>query len=97
MLHKAQSWEKRVDLGEKLQFPQVVQTTLRPDVVIWSEEARRIILIDLTIPWKEACTQASEGKCNKYRDLVQDRSDKGWQKWLFLIEVSHREFPEKCV
>lgn len=34
-----------VDLGRWLQFPQVVQTTLRSDVVLWSgEEKEKIIL-----------------------------------------------------
>lgn len=26
--------------GGRLQFPQVVKTTMRPDVVVWSEEAK---------------------------------------------------------
>jgi len=43
----------KVDRGEKLQFPQVVQTTLRPVVVLWSEEAKKIILMELTVPWEQ--------------------------------------------
>ena len=50
LLQAAQSWEMRVDLGRRLLFFQVVQTPLRPDVVLWSEEARKIILIELTVP-----------------------------------------------
>lgn len=38
-LQNAQSWEMKVDLRGRLQFPQTVQTTLKPDVVLWSEEA----------------------------------------------------------
>uniref|UniRef100_A0A0E9XKB5 Uncharacterized protein n=1 Tax=Anguilla anguilla TaxID=7936 RepID=A0A0E9XKB5_ANGAN len=56
----------RVDLGRRLQFPQVVQTTLRPDAVLWSEEVKKLILIELTVPWGEACDQAFEGKKLKY-------------------------------
>ncbi|KAF7640942.1 hypothetical protein LDENG_00004110 [Lucifuga dentata] len=44
----AQSEEMRVDLARRLQFHQVVQITLRPDVVLWSEEAKKI-LIQLTV------------------------------------------------
>ena len=44
LLKTAPAWEIRVDLGRKLHFPQVVQTSLRPDMVIWSEEAKKIIL-----------------------------------------------------
>ena len=58
LLQAAQSWEMKVDLGRKLVFPQVVQTPLRPDVVLWSEEARKIILIELTVPWEDGCEEA---------------------------------------
>ncbi|XP_021365777.1 uncharacterized protein LOC110458420 [Mizuhopecten yessoensis] len=47
ILEGAEAWEMRVDLGKKLVFPDVVQTTLRPDVVIWSAESRQIIVIEL--------------------------------------------------
>ncbi|RXN26449.1 unconventional myosin-If-like protein [Labeo rohita] len=51
--------------GRKLHFPQVDQTSLKPDGVIWSEEAKRIILIELTVPWKDSCEEASERKATK--------------------------------
>lgn len=59
LLQKAQSCEMRVDLGERLHFPLVVQTTLRPDVVLWSEEAKKIIT-ELTVLWEEGCNEAFE-------------------------------------
>lgn len=37
----AQSWEMRVDLGNKQHFPQVVQTSLRLDKVTWSASKRK--------------------------------------------------------
>ncbi|KAL0148227.1 hypothetical protein M9458_056459 [Cirrhinus mrigala] len=77
LLQKAQSWEMKVDLRERLQFPPVVQTTLRPDAVLWSEEAKKIILIELTVPWEEGCEQAFERKSAKYQDLLQDCRGKG--------------------
>ncbi|KAL7888874.1 hypothetical protein AOLI_G00038480 [Acnodon oligacanthus] len=58
LLQMAQSWEMKVDLGGRLQFPQIAQTTLRPDVVLWG---------------------------------------KGWQAWLFLVEVGCRGFPAQSV
>lgn len=34
-------WEMRVDLGKQLVFPaEITQTTLRPDVVMWSTAAK---------------------------------------------------------
>jgi len=34
-------------LERKAAVPHVVQTTPRPDVFLWSEDAKKIILIDL--------------------------------------------------
>lgn len=93
LLQAAQSWEMRVDLGRKLVFPQVVQTSLRPDMVLWSEEARKIILIELTVPWEDGCEEAYERKATKYQDLVEQCRAKGWQTWLFPVEVGCRGFP----
>ncbi|KAI8483130.1 hypothetical protein Bbelb_391490 [Branchiostoma belcheri] len=60
ILQKAKSWELRVDLGKKLQFPDVVHTTLRPNIVLWSEG--NIVMVELTVPWEEGCEQAHYGK-----------------------------------
>ncbi|XP_030008310.1 uncharacterized protein LOC115431800 [Sphaeramia orbicularis] len=97
LLQKAQSWEMKVDLGGRLQFPKVVQTALRPDVVLWSEEAEKIILIELTVPWEEGCEEAFERKSGKYQDLLHDCREKGWQAWLFPVEVGCRGFPAQSV
>lgn len=97
LLQKAQSWEMKVDLRGSLQFPQFVQTTLRPDVVLWSEEGKKIILIELTVLWEEGCEQAFERKSAKYQDLLHDYRGKGRQAWLFLIEVSCKGFPAQLV
>eukprot|EP00064_Thunnus_orientalis_P007849 superscaffoldBa00000895_g7871 len=49
LLEAAQMWEMWVDLRRKLHFLPVVQTSLRPDMAIWSEEVKRIIVIELTV------------------------------------------------
>ncbi len=45
-------------MGKKLQFPEVIHTALRPDIVLWSEKDHKIILIELTVPWEEGCEEA---------------------------------------
>ena len=60
----------KVNLGGRRKLPQIVQTTLRPDMVLWSEEAKNIILTELTVPWEEGCEQAFERKSAKYQDLL---------------------------
>lgn len=55
----------RVDLRRKLHFPQVFQTSLRPDLVKWSEEAKKIILVELTVLREDGCDKARERKVTK--------------------------------
>ncbi|KAG1925127.1 hypothetical protein F2P79_025744 [Pimephales promelas] len=95
LLQNARSWEMRVDVGKRLQFPGVVLTALRPDIVLWSTEGKKIILVELTVPWEEGCEVAHERKALKYQSLLQDCKDKGWQAWLFPVEVGCRGFPAK--
>lgn len=97
LLQSAPAWEMRVDLGRRLHFPQVVKTSLRPDLVIWSEEAKKIILIELIVPWEDGCSEAHERKATKYHELIQQCRDKGWQAWLFPVEVGCRGFPAQFV
>ncbi|XP_078685514.1 uncharacterized protein LOC144918529 [Branchiostoma floridae x Branchiostoma belcheri] len=86
ILQRAKSWELRVDLGRRMHFPQVVQTNLRPDAVLSSEDGKKIVMIELTVPWEEGCEEANERKRAKYQDLLQQCRDKGWQAWLFQLK-----------
>ncbi len=81
----------------KLQFPEVVHTALHTDIVLWSIKDHKIILIELTVPWEEICEEAYERKALKYQPLIQECKDKGWQAWLFLVEIGCRGFPAKSV
>jgi len=38
-----------VDLGRRLVFQDIVQTTLRPDIVLWSKTGKKLIVIELTV------------------------------------------------
>ena len=55
ILDCAESWEMRTGWKNKLVFSEIVQTTLRPDIVIWSQQSKKLIAIELTVPWKERC------------------------------------------
>ena len=58
VLGTSHAWEMRVDLEKKLQFPEVVHTNLRPDIVLWSSQGKKIVAIELTVPWEERCDEA---------------------------------------
>ena len=54
-------------------------------------------MIELTVPWEESCEEAHESKALKYGSLLQECRDKGWQAWLFPVEVGCRGFPARSV
>ena len=60
-----------VDLRRKQVFPDVLHPNLRPDIGIWSTHSRNVILIELTVPWKEACEEAYGRKSVMYTELVE--------------------------
>jgi hypothetical protein len=62
ILDKASAWEMRADLGRLLNFPEVIQKNLRPDIVIWSVSRKCIIIVGFAVPWGEECEEAGGRK-----------------------------------
>lgn len=91
------TWEMRADLRKRLVFPDIVQTNLRPDIVVWSAQQKSIITIELTVPWEEGCEEAHERKRAKYTELLEMCRERGWRTWLFPVEVGCRGFPAQSV
>ncbi len=91
LLQSAQGWEMEVDLWRKL------SRTLRPDIIMWSPGGKKIILVELTVPWEEGCEEAAERKKGKYQQLVQGCRDKGWTTCLMTVEVGFQGFPSQSV
>ncbi len=93
VLSSGSEWNMRVDLGRQLQFPrEIVETSLRPDLIMWSEPCKTILLVELTVPWEEGMEAANERKCAKYADLVEDCREAGWKATLCPVEVGCRGF-----
>jgi hypothetical protein len=90
-------WNMLVDLDSKLVFPRIVQTNLRPDIVLWSNTGKRLIVIELTVPWETRCEEAYERKKAKYTELLDECKQRGWHTWLFPIEVGARGFCSQSV
>ncbi|KAG1971952.1 hypothetical protein F2P79_000201 [Pimephales promelas] len=83
----------RVDLGRQLQFPrEIVETLLRPDLIMWSELCKTILLVELTVPWEEGMEAANEQKRAKYADLVEACKEPGWKATTCPVEVGCRGF-----
>ncbi|XP_052224110.1 uncharacterized protein LOC127839765 [Dreissena polymorpha] len=98
ILQDANDWEMRADLVKKLVFPEeVAHTTLRPDIVLWSKTAKRVILVELTVPWEERIDVAYELMKAKYQDLADVCRERGWKTWIFPVEIGCRGFPSQSV
>ena len=69
-----------------------IQTEKRPDIVAWSDSKKSILLIELTIPWKENREEALKRKKNRYETLRADCVEKGWICHVIPIEVGCRGF-----
>ncbi|XP_019641511.1 PREDICTED: uncharacterized protein LOC109482994 [Branchiostoma belcheri] len=67
------------------------------ELVAQAKNGKKIVMIELTVPWEEGCEEANERKRAKYQDLLQQCRDKGWQAWLFPVEVGCRGFPAQSV
>ena len=63
---QASDWTLQADMDNKMQFPEIVQTSLRPDIVIQSTATQRLVTIQMTVPWKERCLSAYTIKKAKY-------------------------------
>ncbi len=86
------------DIGRKLVFPQKIATTaLRPDIVLWSERSRQVVMVELTVPWEERVEEAYHMKRNKYEELRLECVSKGWKCWVFPVEVGSRGFPAQSM
>ncbi|GAA6088928.1 uncharacterized protein LOC109140547, partial [Tachysurus ichikawai] len=80
LLNTAQDWQLKVDLCRQLKFPQhVVNTTLRPDIVLVSEATKNLVMLELTVPWEDRMEEAFERKRAKYEGLVNDCHNQGWK------------------
>ena len=68
-----------VDLQNQLQFPQdIVETGLRPDIVLLSRSMKQLVLIELTVPWEERTEEAHEKRdlnLNCLLNSVEQRDD----------------------
>ena len=90
-------------LHKKLHSPEIVQTSLRPDIVIQSTATKRLVIVELTVPWEERCQSAYEIEepstptyklCKELVDAKLGCSCRGWLSgFSSKISVDTIEFP----
>ena len=97
ILHHASDWILLADLNKTYCFPvHIAFTQLRPDITIFSNSLRKVILIELTCPCENMeswhCT-----KINKSSALKTIIESKGWCVELFAVEVGARGYCSRSV
>jgi len=50
----------KVDLVKQLFFPNIIHTTKRPDIVIWSPNDRKLVMVELMVLRETRCEEAYE-------------------------------------
>ena len=90
----ATDWSLTVDLNGRLKFPtRIAETNLRPDMLLMSEKARKVGIVELTVPSKERVELAGELKKAKYEELRREGETKGWKVRIWTVEVGCLGFP----
>ena len=94
LLSGSTDWRMLVDYTDRIIVfpPEIVATSERPDIVIWSVALKKVIMIELTCPADEGIEAARERKLGRYSQLKQDIGDAGWAAGLLTIEVGARGY-----
>ena len=98
IINTAGDWKLKTDLVKQMIFPtHIAITTKRPDIVLYSDESKQVVLLELTVPWETRLEEAYERKKLSYEELRKDCCDNGWTCWCFPIEVGCRGFPSQSL
>ena len=93
LLNGARDWLVASDITTRLKFPaHIAQTNQRPDIVIWSNCKKHVLLVELTVPWEENIEAVYEAKKDRYETLRSDCEDGGWTCNVLPIEIGCRGF-----
>ena len=102
LLSGSTDWKLLVDYSDRpIVFPpEILATSQRPDIVIWSIALKKVVMIELTCPAEEGIEAARERKLGRYTQLKQDIEEVGWTAGLLTVEVGARGYvaysTERC-
>ena len=78
-------------------FPlEIAAIRQRPDVVIFSQSLRVVILIELTVPLEDRIAAANTRKTDRYSSLLASENN-GWHATHFPVEVRSRGWVLACL
>ena len=98
ILHHASDWVLIADLNSNFCFPvHITFTWLRPDITIFSNYLRKVILIELACPCQGKMESWHSNKINKYLALKTSIESNGWCVEHFAVQVGARGYCSKSV
>ncbi|XP_052271950.1 uncharacterized protein LOC127872661 [Dreissena polymorpha] len=77
-------WKMEVDLGRRHFFPNVVQTTLRPDILLWSETGKKLVTIELTSVHRLMTAVGTSGRERQVAIQRLSEAAESASSWLWL-------------
>ena len=72
--------------------PHIAQTDERPDIVVWSDSAREVWVIELTVCFETSYEVAHTRKTSRYADLMEQITSSNFDGELVTLEVGSRGF-----
>ena len=98
ILHLANDWVVLADLKDDYIFPgHIAVSALRPDIVLYSNSLKRVIIIELTCPCEENMEAWHSTKQTKYSPLINIIFGNGWFVDFFAVEVGARGYCSRSV
>jgi hypothetical protein len=99
LLDGATDWKLLVEIGkDKIVYPpEICSTSQRPDIVIWSNQLKRVFNIELTCPAEEGIGAAQIRKEARYFNLQCSAKDRQWKSEVATLEIGARGFVARTV
>lgn len=91
----APNWQLIMDLKKKKQLKfanRIVQITFCPELLVYLNSTKKLIIWELLVAWEENITLANERKHEKYQELVERCQQNGWKTYFDPIEIGCRGF-----
>ena len=70
---------------------------LEPNLVLWADSRKTVLLAKLTVPWESNMEWAYERKLALYADLNSESEDRGWTCHVYPAEVGCCGFTGRSV
>ncbi|CAG9565456.1 unnamed protein product [Danaus chrysippus] len=99
ILKAASDWTIMMDTYEKqYKIPEdICASASRPDIFLYSRILKRVVMIELTVPWETNIPKDHATKVNKYYELTNELTRNRFVVDLYAVEVGARGITAKSL